>query len=332
MPPSAASARVTALAADLAGRRVYKKVDSVLRGPVRAELDALLAATKHRRALLVPANPALGRTIRDGRYYVSGRPLDETDFAHDPEYPARNSDVRERLATGGAAEIRLCRPGAPLPDSGLLVGEATTAADLDYWAAVVDQETLPAGAAAFFAALLRQEHAEMANPAPERAAVPRGPALFVCGSSCAPTRSFVAQMEARGVAVVRMPDDVFSLSPRQGAINAWVEATASALAAQGQAVVAVDRAVESLPGLPQALSRHTALLVERLLKTGYVSRVHAEGGATAAAIVRRMGWTRLRVREVLAPGVVALVPVGSPGLELTIKPGSYRWPEEWHGT
>ncbi|MEW5957849.1 MAG: four-carbon acid sugar kinase family protein, partial [Chloroflexota bacterium] len=48
--------------------QVFKKVDSVLRGPVLAELATLLETLGRERALLAPANPSLGRTIEQGQY------------------------------------------------------------------------------------------------------------------------------------------------------------------------------------------------------------------------------------------------------------------------
>ena len=59
-----------------------------------AEIEAVLGPLGLRRALLVPANPALGRVIRGGCYFIDGIPIDKTDFGQDPEYPARFPDVR----------------------------------------------------------------------------------------------------------------------------------------------------------------------------------------------------------------------------------------------
>jgi len=69
-------------APDLIGLRI----DSTLRGPIRASLDALLADPR-RLALVVPAFPASGRTTRDGVHYVYGMPLAETQVADDPHCP-----------------------------------------------------------------------------------------------------------------------------------------------------------------------------------------------------------------------------------------------------
>src|SRR5215469_12595588 len=67
--------------------RIYKKVDSVLRGNVIPELEAILRELHLRRAMLAPANPSLGRIIRDGHYFVRGKPIHETEFGHDPHHP-----------------------------------------------------------------------------------------------------------------------------------------------------------------------------------------------------------------------------------------------------
>src|SRR5262249_7676529 len=76
---------------------IYKKVDSVLRGNVLAEVSAIRQALGLHAALLVPANPRFGRVIREGRYFVKGKPIDQTDFARDPEYPRRSSSVLKML-------------------------------------------------------------------------------------------------------------------------------------------------------------------------------------------------------------------------------------------
>jgi uncharacterized protein YgbK (DUF1537 family) len=88
-------------APDLIGLRI----DSTLRGPIPASIDALLA-DKRRLALVVPAFPASGRTTRDGVHYVCGVPLAETQVAHDPHCPVTDSHVGEwiggRMVAGSA--------------------------------------------------------------------------------------------------------------------------------------------------------------------------------------------------------------------------------------
>src|ERR1700754_1344869 len=117
---------------------VYKKTDSVLRGHVVAELKVHMEVLGFEQALLVPANPALGRVVRGGFYFVNGVPVHETAFSLDPEFPVRSNDVKEMLGYSG---------------SDIIVGEAESVEDLWDWAGRVGRGIMPAGAAGFFSAI-----------------------------------------------------------------------------------------------------------------------------------------------------------------------------------
>lgn len=72
---------------------IIKKIDSTLRGNIGAELAAMMAATGLRSAVIAPAFPAAGRTLRGGRCYVDEVPLLGTEFASDPKTPVLSSDL-----------------------------------------------------------------------------------------------------------------------------------------------------------------------------------------------------------------------------------------------
>ncbi len=57
-----------------------------------------------------------------------------------------------------------------------------------------------------------------------------------------------------------------------------------------------------------------------------IDRLLLEGGATAIAVIRALGWTRLRATALAESGVGVLRPAGATGPELLVKPGSYPWP------
>ena len=79
--PDAPRKRPSALAAvgshGRAGRR-FKKIDSTLRGPIGAEVDALMRATGAATAIVCPAFPAQGRVVLDRLLLVDGVPVAET--------------------------------------------------------------------------------------------------------------------------------------------------------------------------------------------------------------------------------------------------------------
>jgi uncharacterized protein YgbK (DUF1537 family) len=70
-------------------------------------------------------------------------------------------------------------------------------------------------------------------------------------------------------------------------------------------------------------------IAELVLRRVAVKNIFAEGGATSAELVRRMNWPRLEVCREWAPGVATLAVAGEHSQWLTIKPGSYAWPEQW---
>ncbi|MCZ8519548.1 MULTISPECIES: four-carbon acid sugar kinase family protein [Paenibacillus] len=76
---------------------VYKKLDSTLRGNLGAELDAVYDELQPDFVLAAPAYPKMGRTVKEGRLYVHGIPLHETEFARDPRTPVRSSVIADIL-------------------------------------------------------------------------------------------------------------------------------------------------------------------------------------------------------------------------------------------
>jgi len=85
---AAAAEAVAEVVRTVPAERVYKKVDSTLRGNVSVETDAALTASGADLALVAPAFPAAGRTTRDGIHYVDGMRLDETEYADDEKGPS----------------------------------------------------------------------------------------------------------------------------------------------------------------------------------------------------------------------------------------------------
>jgi D-threonate/D-erythronate kinase len=292
---------------------VYKKCDSVLRGPIAAESLAIARALGRQRVLLVPANPSRRRIIRGGEYFVDGIPLAQTAFAADPEYPCRTSRVVELLGN---------TPGIESPD-------VVSAGDLARLAATVDAGTLPAGGVDFFSALLAARVLlARAKTFEENCAMrAKGPSLFVCGSNTAWLGGRNEQCAQRGIPICSMPRGLFEMELREELLTRWAASAASALREHGAALLAIG-GEEPVPGVtPAMLTGRLAQAVELTLEQSAPARVFMEGGATAAAVVGQLGLVRFRAQPSPGPGVGALLPVGQEGPLFLIKPGSYPWPE-----
>jgi uncharacterized protein YgbK (DUF1537 family) len=126
-----------------------------------------------------------------------------------------------------------------------------------------------------------------------------------------------------------MPVNLFyqSIQPDQ-LLGEWAEAAIQALQNHPQVVVAIDRPVHQIPDLPQLLAGHLSAVVAYILAEHEVHHLFVEGGATAAALVQRLNWQQLRVKQELRPGVVCMQIEGRSRPLLTMKPGSYTWPNE----
>ena len=134
LPPEQAARRVR----ELDGRITFKKIDSLLRGNVVAELEALSG-----EMIVAPALPIEGRTVRGGVLHVYGVPqrtppidlLDaETDEDLDAILAAAPPDATLVGSAGLAAALGRRIGATPLPsptprDVPLLVGVGTRAAD-----------------------------------------------------------------------------------------------------------------------------------------------------------------------------------------------------------
>lgn len=307
-------------------RWIYLKVDSVLRGQVVAALAAVMPQLGLKQALLVPANPALGRTISGGQYFIYGRPIHQTEFARDPEQPRLSARVLDLLPPSDHCTVQVGKVDDSLPSAGIVVGEAGSPADVQRWAAAWTDNQLPAGGAEFFSALLaRAGHKPVATRARQTTRPEAGPHLFVCGTGSDTAREFI-----RAALQLRKP--VYSL-PRGARMTV---AAANSVAREAIAALRRHRGVILHTGLSRVREPRAARLLatdlvriaKSVLQRARSGRVYVEGGATAITLVRRMGWDHLTVLREVAPGVVTLGVGGAPCLWLTVKPGSYRWPDE----
>jgi D-threonate/D-erythronate kinase len=279
---------------------IFKKCDSVLRGHVLVEARATAGVAGKSHILLLPGNPTRARVIRGGNYFVGGVLLHDTAFAHDPEFPRMTSRVSELLQSDG---------------SNVFTPDIESLDDVMRHALAVDDATLPVGAADFFQALL-EIRVSVRPPRTPRVAARRpteGPSMLVCGSRA----SWAArQREAMALGV-----PVFTM-------HCQVDAAVRSILSTGHILIGVGDGPANEGNAPAALANRLAGAVAEILHRTMIARVLSEGGATSAALMHAMKWTRFEATEVAAEGVAVLCCINAPAPELVIKPGSYAWPKE----
>ena len=89
--------------------------------------------------------------------------------------------------------------------------------------------------------------------------------------------------------------------------------------------------IQSDAGLALHLRTQTAIMVQHVLGKIDIRELLIEGGATGRDILDRLGWQRFDVIGEYGPGIVKMQVLGHQDQIVTLKPGSYPWPEELLG-
>ena len=291
---------------------IYKKIDSVLRGYVLDELKLQMQLQNKTKAIVLPANPSLQRTISNQQYFVQGKPISETSFATDPEFPATSSFIKELLNDD---TIKVLPHSAAMPSAGIVIAEATTTADVEKWAAKVDSETVLAGAGDFYTALLQQRYQKQ----PQSALKLQMPFLYVCGTAYDQSLQYIQHVHGELQLV-----NYIGERELQDA-DAFVDRCANMLQQKQKAIIAFD--ATRLPDHITATTLRTKMagLVAAIVAKARPAELFIEGGSTATAILEALNIHQLTPVHELTRGVVRMK---AGDLSITAKPGSYELSKE----
>ncbi|WP_028707405.1 four-carbon acid sugar kinase family protein [Propionicicella superfundia] len=297
------------------GGRVIKKIDSLWRGNTAAEVRTLIGKGP---AVIVPALPALGRTVRDGVLHgvADGAPdpAGRCDLVHLLEPHVRSVRcVDLRVVRSRRGECVRMLAGI-VNAGGVALVDAETDDDLDLVAAALaglpDELIISTGGlAAALGRRARRERPEQAaspmpsaapGPAERDAAVPRRIAVLV-GSTEPAARAQIGHLAEAGVPVIEVT------GPDAGASSSLAPVVVLTTPAAG------DRPCEDG-------SWARALVDCALARYGDADFV-ATGGATARALVDGLGLSRLQPLAEAYPGaVVSRTPSGR---FIATRPGSF---------
>jgi 4-hydroxythreonine-4-phosphate dehydrogenase len=300
--------------------RLYKKIDSTLRGHIGIEVKAALDGWHDRSlALVAPAFPAMGRTTVDGRQRVGDVPLDSGPLAQTltsatvPVTTASLADVR-----GGALD-RLFQARADA-GSGAVVCDAVTEADLAAIAAAgatLEERVVWVGSGGLARVLFKDGEPSPAQLRTSDAAQTR-PVLVVAGSLTAASGVQASRVAADGAMPVTVT--MQGLSSRSSALECIREIEHHLLAGV-DVVVTIGRQ-------PHPTTTADARLVDRLAQmlescSSLIGGVVATGGDTAAALLKHWGIGGLRLIGEVEAGVPIGFAVGPRPLVVALKAGGF---------
>ncbi|HEV3427785.1 MAG TPA: four-carbon acid sugar kinase family protein [Paraburkholderia sp.] len=325
-PADAAERTAQAFSALGSERRLYKKIDSTLRGNWAAEVAALQARAG--LAIVAPAFPATGRTVRGGTLLVHGVPLEQTD-TWQLEHAGRPANMAVMLAGAGLKSERfnaallhhepraLARRAALIAAEGpegaqALIVDAETSDDLRALARAtleLDSAFFWVGSGGLARELATLEAASAHDPDDRGGSAP-GPILVLVGSlSAVGERQCAVLRERVGLAEVVVPPEVL----RAGAAHAhwaqWGERIGMTLGATQKPAdlllrIGRDDAFDPAEGA-QLSAMLAALVAPHFARLGGLI---ATGGETARAMLDAAGIGNLRLIAEIEAGVAVARP------------------------
>ncbi len=286
---------------------MYKKIDSVLRGYVIDELKLQMQLMDKQRAIVMPANPTLGRAIKNGEYFINGIKISETGFVNDPEFPVRSSLVREILKN----EVELVKVNEKLPEEGIIVGEAEKPEDYTKWIEKLDESWVLAGAGDFFTALLSKKYSRVKLAEPQL----QQPFLYICGTAFKERKEAIKKIDEtkQCVCYLRKDNDKEILKSAREIIK------------NKQLLILAFDEEANFSAVAVELRTRMATMTKTIIKKKVIKELFIEGGSTAAMILEELSIKMLEPVNELSRGVVRMK---AGNLFITVKPGSYELPKE----
>jgi uncharacterized protein YgbK (DUF1537 family) len=344
-PAQAAKLQLDVLAAHYRpGLRLYKKIDSTVRGQPTAELAGLLAYTpaqsegRPRLAIVAPAFPGTGRVTVNGSIVVQGVPLEQTPlWARDHTYASAN--LVEILGSAGlSAEVLPLDVIGHDPEKVLarlasarwrgleaVVCDAKTEAHL----AAVATGSLPmadeviwVGSAGLAAALATVETGS-AQPAQMSPLMPRQKnVLVVVGTLAEASRLQAKTLVEAGLVrhLVISPDALFA-GPGSPAWQQGSKELARHFAAHQDVLLELEQTANPDLARGAVLAERLAAFVESAGNS--FAGLVATGGDTVYALLSKLGVHGIRLLDEVEPGVPLGMTVGAVSIPVVTKAGAF---------
>lgn len=308
---------------------IFKKCDSVLRGYVVSELVALMEVFQQKKAVLQPSNPAAGRCITNGKYYIEGELIEKSGFNIDPDFPAFNSEVVELLKSrsilfGDTRDIIVNRDHSE--SDGIYIRDCNSVEALKEVASDFDSQKIYAGSAAFFEqiiGLLYPQNSTLLKPTKEVSSN----YLLIGGTTHPQSKRYLQSLQKRGCPLIYFPKNLLTEEYEEFALNDFANQLMTVWQENNKLALSISSEKIIFPNSSKTLKLRLNKTIAKLLISCNINDIMLEGGATAYSLLELLNWDTLIPVQELSPGVVRMQVANRPSLFITLKPGSYPWPE-----
>jgi D-threonate/D-erythronate kinase len=342
LPARAAAARQVAAqtAHWRTGLRLYKKIDSTLRGQPAAELAAQLSAWGERSrpaplTIVAPAFPAAGRVTLDGRILLHEVPLEQTPLWV-REHTYANAFLPDVLASAGLAaetiRLEVIRAGCDIVlarmkdaerrDIAAVVCDGTTDADLAIVAAASLQlgEAIWVGSAGLASALAGAVTAKE-HPRPQVRGT-GGPVLIVVGSLAEASQRQVRTLtESQMITPVTVPPEILLAGAQAPGWQVAAKILLDGLEAGEDMLLQIEWS--QVPDLAWGaeLAARLGEMVEPA--SASIGAIVVTGGEIARAVLLRLGIQGIRLIDEVEPGVPLGLSLGALRIPVITKAGAF---------
>ncbi|MCA5004714.1 four-carbon acid sugar kinase family protein [Sphingobacterium bovistauri] len=296
---------------------VYLKFDSALRGHIYAEISTYREILNVPKIFFCPVNPSLNRYIKNGNYWINNQLISQTSFSKDPEFPILDDNVLKIL---GASDWTIKRVFEDEIDNTVYVCEVLTADDINDLAVKTSSNSVNAGAAAYFKALLKSYigenkhhnsdlNSEYFISSVDKSIISSESTLFVCGSSHKNSRNWLHKQDPQAVLYWNAKDYTV------------IQGIVEKIKNEGKVILAF---LDDLDFDADYLRHAMAKLVKQVFINSNLRELYIEGGATAYEILNTLNVQRMLPVHVYEAGVIRMK-IENSELHIILKPGSYFW-------
>lgn len=309
---------------------LFKKCDSVLRGYVLTELSALLDVTGKESALLQPANPASTRCIHNGTYYIDNKLLENTGFSVDPDFPTPSSLVKnlllerarrhpkiDKIHTGIIKKINL---------DGIFIPDCNTENELIKCIELYNKKSILGGSSAFFEQFLLKNYPKLSEIEQKKYKF-SDHYLLLSGSTQPESILFAAKLQNSNCPILVLPDNLLEKEEIDTYLIDWIEQITKIYNENKKVVLRISNQLIEFEGSSKILKTRMSNVVKQLLENTNINEIFIEGGATAYDLLQKLNWKSFSPIAELAPGVVRMQYDLDTIKHITLKPGSYKWPQ-----
>ncbi len=299
--------------------RIFKKIDSTLRGNIGPEIDALFDEFDIEAMPFCAAFPSMGRTTVKGRHYVNGKLITQTEFAGDPKNPVREAHIPTLLAEQTEN------------NDWIIVCDAKTDEDIRKYAREIAKSELSvvvgsAGLAKEMVELWTGRKPAKSKNEPvlpvESMSGEGAPVLIVSGSRNSVTRNQIEKL-GKESGIISIP---INFSEKKVKIANWMDKTQeTGASASGQLkgksmMIYPDKSSSDVN--PDVVMNVLSRLVLKLCEGGLFKNIILSGGDTALNVCKALKIRTMTIKRSVLPGVALCSDVEG-RYEVILKPGGF---------